>query len=279
MKNVFNLVFTCFLYSAFFHPLKAQENDLYSPKNSVRFADYLVKTKQYKIAIWELERIDFMNPGIDSVRLRLIKAIRFDGDYPLGIKKLSNYFSEEPSLLSDFDFSREYVRLVFHNGQYRDMENFLVQNRSLPRDYVVNLTTGSYLLQSQWTRAREYANTNDGVAAPLLQVLDEAEATRLKSPFLAGTMSVFVPGLGKAYSGQWKDGLISLVFVAANAFASYRGFSQNGVQSFYGWFFGAMGTGFYIGNIYGSARAATQYNERKTRLLHEKARNTVYTIY
>jgi hypothetical protein len=76
--------------------------------------------------------------------------------------------------------------------------------------------------------------------------------------------------MGKVYSGRWKDGLVSLLFVGATGFQAYRGFSQKGSESIYGWIMGSLSVGFYIGNIFGSVKAAKIYNTNQNRIYSEK---------
>lgn len=248
---------------------RSQTGQLCDPEQAVLFADYLIKTRQYKIATWELERLDFINPGVDSVRLRLLDAKRLDGAYLSGIMKLRSYISDAPQLLQNPAFAKSYVRLNFLYGEFDGLSSFLQTNTVLPVSYRTNLLVASALLMDDWPSARTIAQ-NQEVAPSLLQVVSKTEAMRMKSPLLAGSLSAIVPGTGKIYTGDWKDGLISMVFVSANAFAAYRGFSSNGVESVYGWVFSAIGTGFYVGNIYGSVRSAKKRNALKKQNIYDQ---------
>jgi TM2 domain-containing membrane protein YozV len=109
--------------------------------------------------------------------------------------------------------------------------------------------------------------------AALVQALNYWKEHPRKSPFVAGTLSTILPGAGKVYAGRWKDGLVSLLFVGANAYSAYRGFSSGGIQSPYGWLFGGLSAGFYIGGIYGSQKAARIYNHT----LEAKIKSDVYS--
>jgi hypothetical protein len=73
-----------------------------------------------------------------------------------------------------------------------------------------------------------------------------------------------VPGSGKIYSGAWKDGLTSLLFVAANAWSSYRGFSMD--KPGYGYTFAVLTIGFYFGNLYGTRQWVRHQNRLKTQI-------------
>jgi hypothetical protein len=89
-------------------------------------------------------------------------------------------------------------------------------------------------------------------------------------------MSTFIPGSGKIYTKNWQDGLIALLFVASNAWQAYRGFSKDGVKSTYGWVFGSIGAGFWLGNIYGSYKSAQKFNKQIQKGYHDKISGVIY---
>ena len=121
----------------------------------------------------------------------------------------------------------------------------------------------------------DYVNRMNGA----LDLAAQGEIIKLKSPFLAGSMSAIVPGSGKFYTRDWKDGLIGFLTVGASAYQSVRGFQRRGINSGYGWVFGGLATGFYFGNIYGSVQSAKRYNKRKKQNLKLKIENRFNTDY
>jgi hypothetical protein len=70
------------------------------------------------------------------------------------------------------------------------------------------------------------------------------------------------------YSGYWKDGFFSLLFTGMSAWQSYRGFKQKGTSSFYGWFMAGTSFSFYIGNLYGSVKAANRRNHEFNHMIY-----------
>jgi hypothetical protein len=103
--------------------------------------------------------------------------------------------------------------------------------------------------------------------------------THKKSPALAALMSAVVPGTGKAYSKNWKDGIVSLFFTAGMAFQSYRNFNKFGTNNHRGWIYGGIGLGFYLGNIYGSVKSTKDYNRKKINVLQHEASALFNTYY
>ncbi|HKK42149.1 MAG TPA: hypothetical protein VJ963_07055, partial [Bacteroidales bacterium] len=99
--------------------------------------------------------------------------------------------------------------------------------------------------------------------AGIVNLAKDAENIRFKSPFVAGAFSAIVPGTGKFYTKNWADGVFSMIFVAGSAWQAYRGFKKHGSASAYGWTFASVSASFYLGNIYGSVKAAKRYNKNR----------------
>jgi hypothetical protein len=92
-------------------------------------------------------------------------------------------------------------------------------------------------------------------------------------------MSVLVPGAGKVYAGEWKDGLIQFFFVAFSAYESAHAFDVAGRGSIMGYIYGGLAVGFYGGSIYGSYKSAKRYNTRHEELLLNDAKAIIFSTY
>jgi len=91
-----------------------------------------------------------------------------------------------------------------------------------------------------------------------IALLDNNRELPRKSPVLAGVMSAFVPGSGYMYAGRTGDGIMALIvnglFIAGTVAAIHQeNYAVAGIV-------GGIGLPFYVGNIYGSANAATKWN-------------------
>jgi TM2 domain-containing membrane protein YozV len=106
----------------------------------------------------------------------------------------------------------------------------------------------------------------------LRTVIDESSSIPQKSPFVAGLLSGIVPGLGKVYTGQTVDGVLSFLTIAGFGYAAYDGFASDGSSSVRGWIFGSLAGGLYLGNIYGSALSASIVRDEATRQLQLRLR-------
>ncbi len=243
--------------------VSAQESDLFNEKNTAEFAQYLFQSNQYKFAAEEYERLSFMFPSREDYQLGLLKSCRYANDYTRGIRAFQNLTS--PGL----DVQKEYARLNILSGDRTNIKS-LIGTLDIESGFRNNLDLTQRLISISDRPPTLEGIKIEMVDEGLMNLYYEASKLKHKSPFLAGTMSAFIPGTGKIYSGRWKDGLMSLIFIGTSAFQAYRGFEKKGVQSVYGWIMGGFSLGFYIGNIYGSTKAAKMYNSNQRSMYVEK---------
>ena len=79
-----------------------------------------------------------------------------------------------------------------------------------------------------------------------------------KKPWLAALYSGLVPGLGKVYTGEWKDGIYAFAVVSAFSWLTYRFAEKRGLTP-YTFLYGSMALSFYVGNVYGSWKSAVRH--------------------
>lgn len=97
-----------------------------------------------------------------------------------------------------------------------------------------------------------------GSVARAVELIDAQAGAPRKSPLLAGILSAVVPGSGQAYAGKHRDGLVALLvnglFIAGTAVAiDQENYATAAIV-------GGIGLPFYLGNVYGAANAANQWN-------------------
>ena len=244
-------------------PLLSQESDLFNEYNTAKFAQFLFESNQYSFAAEEYERLTFLFPGNQDYQVALMRSYRYARDYGKGIYAFQSLIS--PGL----EVQKEYAKL-----------NILDRNKANIAALLTDLDQGSSFRNNLDLTLRILSFPDnplslegiqtDRVDENLMNLYQESLKINYKSPFLAGTFSMVIPGMGKVYSGRWKDGLISFLFIGTTAYQAYRGFGQKGTKSVYGWIMGSLSLGFYIGNIYGSAKAAKLYNSNMNSAYVEK---------
>lgn len=232
------------------------QTDIYNLKNSIRFGEYLLASHNFKAASAEFERVVFLAPEEEIFKQKLFYTYRKALDYETGIRRFADLYPSKISL--NPLINKEIALMYLYRNQFLDFQQFTHQN-PLPAQIDTTLMVSFLLLQERYPEARTYIESTSHY--PQLQSLVlRANELPLKNPNLALGLSVIIPGAGKVYAGQWKDGLFSLVFTGLSAWQAVRGFNKDGVHSFYGWLYSGISLGFYAGNLYGSYKAVSKYN-------------------
>lgn len=254
--------------------------NLYDFDHSKKYADFLYQSQQFKLAAMEFERLIFMEPENTVFRERLLLSYRKSGQLSQGIEHYSKWYTHS---LPTPELFREFTKLNLLDGRYRETAIFLGNTSVLHTNENQYYQLTATLLQKEWLEAdtligRYQENTWPGFSE-LCILADKQNNINYRKPGVALALSAIVPGLGKVYSYDWKDGVISFLFVATNAFQAYRGFSKNGVNSVYGWIFGGLSAGFYAGNLYGSWKSASDYNSRAEDNIYHEIQNSVFSRF
>jgi tetratricopeptide (TPR) repeat protein len=254
--------------------------NLYDLDHTKKYADFLFQSRQYKLAAMEFERLLFMDPENKTARIQLIKSCRFSDQFNQAITHIRLWY---PDQITDEDLFREYYKLNMLNGDYNEAIHSLENQSFLTRDESKYYRASSLLMQKKWDEASEYFSEPMGNDTPGFAELSELAARqnqiKYRKPGMALAFSTLVPGLGKVYSHDWKDGIISFLFVATNAFQAYRGFSRDGIDSVYGWIFGGLALGFYTGNLYGSWKSARDYNRRSEDIIYHDIQESIFSRF
>jgi hypothetical protein len=237
-----------------------------------------MQTHQFQLANAEWERVLFLNPDDTLARLNQIKSFRLSQKPSEGWQKLTQWY---PAGTLSRPFSLEAIQLTLIQGDYPSFHSVLQRSDELTTTEKSNYELGSWLLEGKWinqrAKTRESSLAIAATDARLLDLYTKTKNVHRKSPAASVALSALVPGLGKIYSRDWKDGLLSLLFVATNAWQSYRGFSRNGIKSATGWVFGSLAFGFYSANLFGSWKSANSYNSKQTDLIRHETEGALFT--
>lgn len=252
--------------------------NIYDGPHSREFAQYLMQTHQFQLASAEWERVLFLNPQDTQARLNQLKSLRLSQKPAEGWQKLNHWYPAGP--LSR-PFSLEGIQLTLIQRDFNSFNDVLGRSDGLTPAEKSNYQLGSWLLEGGWinrpVKAREISYALVATDSRLLDLYSRSQNVHRKSPAASVALSALVPGLGKIYSRDWKDGLLSLLFVATNAWQSYRGFSKNGIKSATGWVFGSLAAGFYTANLFGSWKSARVYNSKQVDLIGHEAESILFT--
>lgn len=254
--------------------------NIYNLENTLEYAQNLYSSHEYELAAQEYERVIFLDSTNTEAKLQLIRSLRKSEQSQTAIKRMKSFYPDAKILPAEF--SNEYCKLLIKNKQYETCRNFINQNINLPeRDKQFYLAVTN-MFETKWENADKYLSVDpvnpNSSFKNLAALNNEALNTTYKKPWVSAGLSTLIPGLGKVYSGYWKDGLLSLLFVGLSGWQAYRGFDQHGTNSAYGWIYGGVSLGFYLGNIFGSVKSANKYNFNKNQKIIGKVQN-IYSGY
>lgn len=255
--------------------------DLYNYENSKKFVEYLTKSGQFELATREYERLIFMSPQNDTLKTLLLSTYRRAGKYDEALLRAKQLYANTTEM--PVSSAIEYGRVLLLKANYQEAKNFWESNINLPNSDKIILSATSDILQDNYKKANEILvtlkNEDHKLAFDYKDLAFKAKEMKKKSPALAGLMSAIIPGTGRFYTKDWKDGLVSFLFVGTMAFQSYRGFVKSGTQSTRGWIYGGVALGFHLGNIYGSVSSAKGYNKKRFQTIRNNVDNLFNSYY
>jgi hypothetical protein len=258
----------------------AAQQNLFNYENSLRFARYLGTTKQYAFAAEEYERLNFLYPDDTTVIFELVQTYRFNHQCAK-LRPSFGLLSENGRIYNTPVYTKEYLRFVL-DCKVADPDFFNLVSLLPPEDKTF-YTLGYYWVNQSHDSLFGYYKHESSLLKPmhrdLFELTQKFESQKYKSPTLALMMSAIIPGSGKAYTKRWSDAVFSFLFVGANSYASYRAFHKKGAKSINGWIFGGLAFSFYSANLYGSAKAARNYNNSLRETYQNNAENIIYNSY
>lgn len=235
MRFVVLVLFTLFLFP---QASNAQE------RGNIGFARYLMSTGQTLLGQLEWERLHFHAPKDTAIFLGYRDALRVDQDYAKALSIGRQFLESNPPAT---------------NESLLSIRTECARDAIWARQYNIALGIVDTLLL---TPADPHSDRNLAWKTGINTLIQQKDVPNTYSVPKAVFLSALIPGSGKIYSGAWKDGLTSLLFVAANAWSSYRGFSMD--KPGYGYTFAALSAGFYFGNLYGTRQWVRHQNRIKT---------------
>ncbi|MGC9344043.1 MAG: hypothetical protein ACP5E3_15175 [Bacteroidales bacterium] len=244
-----------FINSGFVIPLSAQINSPDDANKQIAFADYLFNTQQYDFAAEEYLKLVFLYPENAILKKRTLESFRLDMDLESGLYFSRIFFDADKN--SSLTFYNEIVKIKMIAGKSVLSDNLFPDSTKFRLKYYESQLL-DYMLALDWEQVDR--NANKIKESELYLFTQNTPENEYLSPFLAASLSAIIPGSGKVYAKRWKDGVSSFLLVGLTAFQAYRGFDRSGTDSVYGWIMGGLSAGFYLGNIYGSFKAAKNYN-------------------
>ncbi len=270
-----SLIKKLLIFSLFFISIHAFGQDIYDAANSKKYADYLFKSKEYSRAAQEYERTCFLDSQNWDAHFYLMKSYRKSEQAAKGLAHYQTiYFRLPQNQISQFEHEKN-INLFTIQPSF-----FIAKTEKDSMDELQYFKAPSLLLTHNWKASKSYLIAeNYKEDKTLSKYYDNAvQGLNLsyKKPWLAGTMSTLVPGLGKVYTGYYKDGIIAFLVTGISAFQAIRGYNSKGLNSGIFILYSGVFTGFYLGNIYGSIKSARQKNRKLNEVIDQKTKAVFY---
>lgn len=248
MQIVFFIVFL-------FTSVVVVAQNVYDSAHVKVFADYLFQTKQYQFAAEEYFRAGYNDLAVDGFLTC--------GNNKSALEVFENHIFSDSSSQKMRLF---YVKLLILNGNYSKAYSIASQ---LKQPYTVRAANICALLPLIDTDIKR----NFSVENPDFFSSETEELLRIKperkSVGLGVAMSSIIPGSGKLYAGNIYDGATTMILLGLDAFHIVRGIKKYGLDP-YPLFFAFFGVSFYVGNIFGTAKAIKIYNKKQKQQRDEK---------
>ncbi len=253
--------------------------DIYSVQATKKYAAFLYVKGDFKQASREYERLLY----IDSTQKKQYKTALLKCYYNLqdvnALKSLS--FTPYDSLTSQFVFLLRMRQKEFDLAQnLLENEDYTYSNEAETFNSGILNLYGLEFEQSQEKLSRNFYNNAMSVTSAKLQpVITNLINFKEKKPAIAALLSTAVPSLGRVYTNDYADAALNFLLISVTAFQAYRGFSNKDIGEWQGWVYGSLSASFYLGNIFGSYKAAKRYNNNFYNGELDKADTYIFSNY
>jgi hypothetical protein len=253
--------------------------NLFDSKSTLQFANYLNQSGQPKLAALEFERLIFLEPEIDSLKYSLLDCYILDKNYSAVYRRSVQLTNTSNSALSS-PLQGYAAFALISDRKHIEANQFIDYSNKLDAEKKAYYKAWNFILQNKFSEAANVAEPYKTYSAfsGISEIQSDALKLPRKSPWLAGLLSTAVPGAGKWYAKERKDAVIGFISISMMAYQAYRGFKKDGQNSVYGWISAGLGTGFYLGNIYGAVKSAKRFNSRQYAKLQPSIEKH-FTIY
>lgn len=137
------------------------------------------------------------------------------------------------------------LRVTDIDGPTRNLKNFEQAGISLLRRDMPRFDSCFALVDTTDFRIADEARS-------LLRVREAIAARPVKQPWVAGTLSALVPGLGKVYAGNLGEGVAAFLVTGSLMAVTAENWVKDGPTNWKTIAAGLLSAVFYVGNIYGS---------------------------
>jgi outer membrane protein assembly factor BamD (BamD/ComL family) len=273
--NKYWWVILAVILDLFFQPqLLPAAQIILNSDDQFHYAEELMKREDYLLAVTEFERFVHFFPEDERVpRAKLLIGVSYLNarDFEQARKALDRVHKEYPHNLEGgkalFMIGESYYR----QGVYEEANYYfktVLETYAYPelRDAALYRLGWSQMQLQQW---RSASDTFKGIGprSPLYPSAEElalksieGETLPYKDPTAAGMMAAALPGLGHAYCGRYKDGMVAFLLNGLFIWAAIEAFNSD--QNVLGAILVFVEAGWYGGNIYSAVNSTHKYNRK-----------------
>jgi len=254
IKSIFLFFFTSIL-------IYSQQIDFHSAKNIKLFADYLFCDKDYLRAIDEYEKYLSVVDD-DSLRFKIAIGFSLMNDQKAAFQKLVLIKDTSPFYEQSKIERLKSLYLLKNDLAFLVLADSLIDSVSKYSKEAWQLRNAALLLAFKELPEKEsfllpFERDDKKILSDLF---DFKKNPTYKNEFLAGILSGIIPGAGKIYTQNYGDGITAFLLTGLFTYLAYTNFEHD--HQARGWIFTTLGTGFYLGNIYGSVASAQIFNAK-----------------
>jgi tetratricopeptide (TPR) repeat protein len=250
--------------------------DIFDEVHSRVYARHLFDSKRFDEAAGEYSRLIKIADD-DSLKIMFLKSNRLTSQPAERIEAVKTLIIDPNDSLIWLELEKYYLTAGTYGEAYKQMSHLDENNRT-------KFLLQTMILEKHWKGASNFLvhkmnHFPDANDSQYYKLIMRGFDLRYRSPALAATMSAIVPGSGKMYAGEWKDGLVVFFFTVFSAYEAAHSFQVAGQRSVMGWIYTGLAAGFYTGNIYGSYKSANRFNARQEETVIEDAKAIIFSTY
>ena len=154
--------------------LLIKSQNLFDKENSLAFANYLIKSKQYNYATIELERIIHFDNGNDTLKSLLLKSYRYSDRINKAVER-ADFFYPDNCKIPEIS-ANEYVKLLITGNNITATQKILNCNPEIQESEKSKYNLHILLMQKKWKSAETFYNSSKikypGLCRFAIQVLE-----------------------------------------------------------------------------------------------------------
>ena len=246
----------------------------------IAFSQHLIRLKDYHLAISNLKSLvsDTLNDMFkDSIHYLIAKSSFYSKDFDSSVVYF-NLISENASFYYESLFyssiSCGYLN-DFLNAEYY-LSKIKTTDTNLAQLFYLN-KAGISLLNRDFKSSDENIQKFNKSWYPVVEQQENVKLLyrdivdfKQKSPFIAGSLSAIVPGLGKIYAGRLGEGVSAFLITTTMGLVAVENYIKDGWKDPKTIIFGSLFSVFYIGNIWGSTLSVKLINDEFNKEVNEQ---------